>query len=147
MPGARCGAGPGWPYSPQRFPTRATEAFLVLAGALRVLLGEEALTPGIGDFLTGSPAPASPNAPQAFAPTSGEEGDMLVVLAPGTEHFDHYRLLASGAPGVKPLSRTPVTAPSGTADTTSATTSSTAWSGRNRPPGADPARAGIRPIV
>ncbi|NYI07734.1 cupin domain-containing protein [Allostreptomyces psammosilenae] len=78
----------GSPGAPAHFHTRATEMFFVLGGRMRILVNEEVLSLGPGDFLT-----VPPTVPHAFAPAPGEEGDMLVVFTPGLRRFDYYRLL------------------------------------------------------
>ncbi|MFF8382540.1 cupin domain-containing protein [Streptomyces kanasensis] len=78
----------GSPGAPAHFHTRATEMFLVLDGAMRVLVDDEVLTLRKGDFLT-----VPPTVPHAFAPAPGSEAEMLVVFTPGMDRFDYYRLL------------------------------------------------------
>ncbi|MFE3073100.1 cupin domain-containing protein [Streptomyces sp. NPDC059247] len=78
----------GSPGAPAHFHTKATEMFFVLSGRMRILLHDQVVTLGTGDFLT-----VPPNVPHAFAPAPGEEGDMLVAFTPGMERFDYYRLL------------------------------------------------------
>ncbi|MFD7548507.1 cupin domain-containing protein [Streptomyces sp. NPDC059578] len=78
----------GSPGAPAHFHTKATEMFLVLSGAMRILLDDQVLTLRTGDFLT-----VPPTVPHAFAPAPGEEADMLVVFTPGMDRFDYYRLL------------------------------------------------------
>ncbi|MFF8830890.1 cupin domain-containing protein [Streptomyces sp. NPDC015131] len=78
----------GSPGAPAHFHTGATEMFHVLDGALRVLVGDEILTLGRGDFLT-----VPPGVPHAFAPAPGGGAEVLVVFTPGLDRFDYYRLL------------------------------------------------------
>ncbi|MFC4909682.1 cupin domain-containing protein [Actinomadura gamaensis] len=78
----------GSPGAPAHFHTRATEMFLVLDGTMRILLDDEVLTLGKGDFLT-----VPPTVPHAFAPAPGSEAEMLVVFTPGLQRFGYYRLL------------------------------------------------------
>ncbi|MFB4312068.1 cupin domain-containing protein [Actinomadura sp. GTD37] len=78
----------GSPGAPAHFHTRATEMFLVLDGAMRILVDDEVLHLGKGDFLT-----VPPTVPHAFAPEPGGEAEMLVVFTPGLHRFDYYRLL------------------------------------------------------
>src|ERR1700754_3177771 len=53
----------GSPGAPAHFHTKATEMFFVLDGTMRILVDEEVLTLGKGDFLT---VPST--VPHAFAP-------------------------------------------------------------------------------
>lgn len=78
----------GSPGAPAHFHTRATEMFYVLDGSMRVLLDDQVLTLGRGDFLT-----VPPTVPHAFAPSPDSEAEMLVVFTPGMDRFDYYRLL------------------------------------------------------
>ncbi|MFI0405538.1 cupin domain-containing protein [Actinomadura sp. 3N508] len=78
----------GSPGAPTHFHTKATEMFFVLDGTMRILVDEEILILGRGDFLT-----VPPTVPHAFAPAPGSEAEMLVVFTPGLERFDYYRLL------------------------------------------------------
>ncbi|SDK54642.1 Cupin domain-containing protein [Glycomyces sambucus] len=78
----------GSPGAPAHFHTKATEMFLVLDGEMRILVGEEIVRLGKGDFLT-----VPPTVPHAFAPAPGTEAEMLVVFTPGLHRFDYYRLL------------------------------------------------------
>lgn len=74
--------------APPHFHKRSSELFFVVSGQLQVLLGEELVTLGQGDFLL-----VPPNLPHAFAPPAGEEADVLFVFAPGVPRDDYYRLL------------------------------------------------------
>ncbi|MFE9846445.1 cupin domain-containing protein [Streptomyces goshikiensis] len=78
----------GSPGAPAHFHTRATEMFYVLGGSMRILLDDQVLTLGQGDFLT-----VPPTVPHAFAPAPDSEAEMLVVFTPGMDRFDYYRLL------------------------------------------------------
>ncbi|MEU1408232.1 cupin domain-containing protein [Streptomyces sp. NPDC005728] len=78
----------GSPGAPAHFHTRATEMFYVLNGSMRILLDDQVLTLGQGDFLT-----VPPTVPHAFAPAPDSEAEMLVVFTPGMDRFDYYRLL------------------------------------------------------
>ncbi|MFA1550874.1 cupin domain-containing protein [Actinomadura chokoriensis] len=78
----------GSPGAPAHFHTRATEMFLVLDGAMSILVDDEVLHLDKGDFLT-----VPPTVPHAFAPAPGCEAEMLVVFSPGLQRFDYYRLL------------------------------------------------------
>ncbi|MGG8408307.1 cupin domain-containing protein [Streptomyces sp. 12297] len=74
--------------APAHFHTRATEFFFVTSGRLEVLLGEEILTLGKGDFLA-----VPPGTPHAFAPAPGTGAEVFVGFTPGMDRFDYYRLL------------------------------------------------------
>ncbi|THV29504.1 cupin domain-containing protein [Glycomyces paridis] len=78
----------GSPGAPAHFHTKAAETFFVLEGDMRILVGEEIVALGKGDFLT-----VPPTVPHAFAPAPGAEAEMLVLFTPGLHRFDYYRLL------------------------------------------------------
>ncbi|GGQ20190.1 cupin domain-containing protein [Streptomyces mutabilis] len=78
----------GSPGAPAHFHTKATEMFFVLDGTMRILVNDEILILGKGDFLT-----VPPTVPHAFAPVPGSEAELLVVFTPGLHRFDYYRLL------------------------------------------------------
>lgn len=78
----------GSPGAPAHFHTKATEMFFVLEGTMRILVEDEVVMLGKGDFLT-----VPPTVPHAFAPAAGTEAEMLVVFTPGLHRFDYYRLL------------------------------------------------------
>ncbi|MGW1839168.1 cupin domain-containing protein [Streptomyces sp. NPDC002067] len=68
--------------------TGAAELFFVLGGRLQALTGERVVTADEGDFLL-----VPPRMPHAFAAEPGTEADVLIVLTPGIERFDYFRLL------------------------------------------------------
>jgi quercetin dioxygenase-like cupin family protein len=74
--------------APPHFHTRASELFVVLAGRLQVLLGEEVHVLEKGDVLL-----VPPHVPHAFGAAPGAEADVLFVFTPGMDRFDYYRLL------------------------------------------------------
>jgi quercetin dioxygenase-like cupin family protein len=74
--------------APPHFHTKASELFFVLDGALDVLLDEDVITLGQGDFLL-----VPPNTPHAFGAAEGQDADVLFVFTPGMGRFDYYRLL------------------------------------------------------
>ncbi|WP_329500220.1 cupin domain-containing protein [Kitasatospora herbaricolor] len=78
----------GSPGAPAHFHTKATELFLVLDGTMRILVEDEVLTLGKGDFLS-----VPPTVPHAFAPAPDSTAELLVVFTPGLHRFDYYRLL------------------------------------------------------
>jgi mannose-6-phosphate isomerase-like protein (cupin superfamily) len=80
--------------TPAHFHTRATEFFLVLDGALQVLVDDELHTLEKGDFLA-----VPPRVPHAFGPADGADADVLVTFTPGMDRFDYYRLLDRVARG------------------------------------------------
>ncbi|HEY7488646.1 MAG TPA: cupin domain-containing protein [Streptosporangiaceae bacterium] len=67
----------------------ATELFYVLAGRLQVLAGKDVVTAGEGDLLA-----VPPNMAHAFGAAPGAPADVLIVITPGVERFDYFRLLA-----------------------------------------------------
>ncbi|MER7506328.1 cupin domain-containing protein [Nonomuraea pusilla] len=68
--------------------TTASELFYVLGGRLRVLSGEDVLTLEEGDM-----AVVPPHVAHAFAAAPGHGADLLIVITPGVERFDYFRLL------------------------------------------------------
>ncbi|GAA3189438.1 MULTISPECIES: cupin domain-containing protein [Streptomyces] len=68
--------------------TGAAELFFVLGGRLQALTGEDVVTADEGDFLL-----VPPRMPHAFAAEPGTEADVLIVITPGVERFDYFRLL------------------------------------------------------
>ncbi|MFG6191867.1 cupin domain-containing protein [Nonomuraea sp. JJY05] len=69
--------------------TSSSELFYVLGGAAQVLAGDEVLTLEEGDM-----AVVPPNVAHAFAAAPGSEADLLIVITPGVERFEYFRLLA-----------------------------------------------------
>ena len=74
--------------APPHTHTLASELFLVLDGALRVLLDEDITVLRAGDLLV-----VPPNVAHAFEAAPGQDADVLFVLAPARERFAYYRLL------------------------------------------------------
>ncbi|MGH4035653.1 cupin domain-containing protein [Actinomycetota bacterium Odt1-20B] len=68
--------------------TTASELFFVLDGRLQALAGDDVVTADKGDFLV---VPAG--MPHAFAAEPGSDADVLIVITPGVERFEYFRLL------------------------------------------------------
>lgn len=68
--------------------TSATELFYVLNGRARVLVGGDIATLEEGDV-----AAVPPLTPHAFAADAGSSADLLIVITPGIERFEYFRLL------------------------------------------------------
>lgn len=68
--------------------TTATELFYVLSGRARVLVGGDITTLEEGDV-----AAVPPRTPHAFAASAGSSADLLIVITPGIERFEYFRLL------------------------------------------------------
>jgi quercetin dioxygenase-like cupin family protein len=66
----------------------ASELFLVLDGALRVLLDHEVTVLRAGDLLV-----VPPDVAHAFEAAPGHHAEVLFVLAPARERAEYYRLL------------------------------------------------------
>jgi hypothetical protein len=62
--------------------------FFVLSGSLQVLTGDDIVTAGEGDFLV-----VPPKMPHAFGASLGSDADVLIVITPGVERFEYFRLL------------------------------------------------------
>lgn len=69
--------------------TTASEMFYVLDGTAQVLAGDEVITLEQGDV-----AVVPPHVAHAFAAAPGAEADLLIVITPGVERFEYFRLLA-----------------------------------------------------
>ncbi|MEV4074357.1 cupin domain-containing protein [Nonomuraea fuscirosea] len=69
--------------------TTASELFYVLDGRAQVLAGEKVVTLEQGDV-----AVVPPDVAHAFAAAPGSEADLLIVITPGVERFEYFRLLA-----------------------------------------------------
>lgn len=70
------------------------ELFYVLDGELQVLTGERVITASAGDVVIVPPQQA-----HAFGSASRAGADLLIVIAPGIERFDYFRLLERVAKG------------------------------------------------
>ncbi|HEX5116879.1 MAG TPA: cupin domain-containing protein [Pseudonocardiaceae bacterium] len=68
--------------------TGSAELFFILDGSLQVLAGDHVTTAETGDFLV-----VPPLMPHAFGATPGSGADLLIVITPGIERFDYFRLL------------------------------------------------------
>ncbi|WP_049575050.1 cupin domain-containing protein [Nonomuraea sp. SBT364] len=66
----------------------STELFYLLEGKARVLSGTEIVTLEAGDV-----AAVPPMTPHAFAAAPGHTADLLIVVAPGIQRFEYFRLL------------------------------------------------------
>jgi quercetin dioxygenase-like cupin family protein len=84
----RSGFRAGAVGAPPHTHTRASELFLVLDGALRVLVGQDIRVLRAGDLLV-----VPPHVPHAFEAAPGHDAEVLFVLAPARERFAYYRLL------------------------------------------------------
>jgi mannose-6-phosphate isomerase-like protein (cupin superfamily) len=68
--------------------TGSAELFFILDGSLQVLAGDHVTTAETGDFLV-----VPPRMPHAFGAAPGASADLLIVITPGVERFDYFRLL------------------------------------------------------
>jgi mannose-6-phosphate isomerase-like protein (cupin superfamily) len=66
----------------------AAELFFVVDGALEVLLGDRVVTARAGDTLV-----IPPDTVHAFGAAPGSTADALIVIAPGVERSEYFRLL------------------------------------------------------
>ena len=66
-----------------------SELFYVLGGALQVLTDDKVHVAHEGDLLV-----VPPGATHAFGAAEGERADVLIVITPGIERFEYFRLLA-----------------------------------------------------
>lgn len=101
--------------------TGSSELFYVVSGAAEMLTGERVVTVAEGDL-----AVVPPGTVHAFAAAPATDADLLIILAPGVERFEYFRLLrriAAGRPRWRASSR---------CRTAMTTTSTTARSGGRR---------------
>ena len=68
--------------------SKSAEFFYVLDGELQLLTGSQVITAGKGDLVA-----VPPNMAHAFATTPDHRADFLIVLAPGLERFEYFRLV------------------------------------------------------
>ncbi|MEU5883886.1 cupin domain-containing protein [Spirillospora sp. NPDC047279] len=66
----------------------SAELFFVLDGRLQVLAGEEVVEAEAGATLV-----VPPHTVHAFAAAPGSGADLLIMITPGVERFDYFRLL------------------------------------------------------
>ncbi|WP_332461445.1 cupin domain-containing protein [Amycolatopsis aidingensis] len=78
----------GEPGTKPHYHERSAEAFYVLDGALRMLVGAELVTVDRGGYVV---VPAGMR--HAFAAAPGTSADVLITLVPGVERFGYFRLL------------------------------------------------------
>lgn len=80
--------GPGANGAVPHHHGNSAELFFILGGSLQVLAGADVVTANEGDFLV-----VPPRMPHAFAAAPGESADVLIVITPGVERFEYFRLL------------------------------------------------------
>jgi mannose-6-phosphate isomerase-like protein (cupin superfamily) len=78
--------------------TGSSELFYVISGAAEMLTGERVVTAAEGDL-----AVVPPGTVHAFAAAPGSDADLLIILTPGVERFEYFRLLQRIAAGEAPL--------------------------------------------
>jgi mannose-6-phosphate isomerase-like protein (cupin superfamily) len=91
--GGRLGANrlslePGAAGARPHFHERSAEAFFVVSGSLRMLIGTELVTVEAGGY-----AVVPPGVHHAFAASAASVADVLVTIAPGVERFAYFRKL------------------------------------------------------
>ncbi|WP_377268202.1 cupin domain-containing protein [Peterkaempfera sp. SMS 1(5)a] len=67
----------------------SSELFFVIDGSVQILSGNEVVTAHQGDL-----AVVPPRMDHAFAAPPGSTCDLLIVITPGVERFEYFRLLA-----------------------------------------------------
>lgn len=72
----------------------SSELFFILDGTAQLLAGADVLTLEAGDLAVVPPAMA-----HAFAAPPAANADLLIVITPGVERFEYFRLLARFAQG------------------------------------------------
>jgi mannose-6-phosphate isomerase-like protein (cupin superfamily) len=78
----------------------SAELFYVLDGQADVLAGDHVLQAARGDLVV-----VPHHMPHAFAASVGRPADLLIVLAPGIDRFDYFRLLEQVVGGSVPGDR------------------------------------------
>jgi quercetin dioxygenase-like cupin family protein len=68
--------------------SRSSEMFYVLDGAVDLLLGERVITATFGDLVV-----VPPGSSHAFAASTGQDAELLVVITPGIDRFDFFRAM------------------------------------------------------
>lgn len=76
--------------------TGRAELFFVIDGQVQVLVGDTVLTGGPGDLVV-----VPHHLPHAFGAAPGHTADLLIVIAPGVDRFDYFRLLERVAYGTE----------------------------------------------
>lgn len=71
------------------FHTRSSELFYLLEGELQVMAGDQITSLAAGDSLV-----VPRLMPHAFGATADSAARVLIVLTPGVERFEYFRLLA-----------------------------------------------------
>lgn len=72
----------------------SSELFFVVEGSAQILAGSDVTTLRDGDL-----AVVPPGTPHAFAAPPGSSADLLIVITPGVERFEYFRLTAQLALG------------------------------------------------
>jgi mannose-6-phosphate isomerase-like protein (cupin superfamily) len=72
----------------------SSEMFFILDGTAQLLVGADVLTLHTGDLAVVPPAMA-----HAFAAPPATNADLLIVITPGVERFEYFRLTARVAQG------------------------------------------------
>ena len=88
MSATRVQLGPGRGGATPHRHRSAAELFFILDGALQVLVGDEIVTARPGDTLV-----VPPDTVHAFGAAPGSTADALIVIAPGVERTEYFRLL------------------------------------------------------
>ncbi|WP_194893503.1 cupin domain-containing protein [Catenulispora pinisilvae] len=77
--------------------TASSELFYILDGRLDVLVGTEVHTADPGDLLV-----VPPHLDHAFAAHPGSPAEALIVITPGIQRFDYFRLVQRTRAGQEP---------------------------------------------
>jgi mannose-6-phosphate isomerase-like protein (cupin superfamily) len=110
---------------------RSAELFFVLGGRAQMLAGDAVVLAGRGDLVV-----VPHGLSHAFGAVAGSGADLLVVLVPGIDRFDYFRLLERGALGEATSEQ--LTAAQERFDTWFL--ESTAWTRARARPGTEPPR-------
>jgi mannose-6-phosphate isomerase-like protein (cupin superfamily) len=79
--------GPGADGASPHLHKGSSELFFVVEGSAQILAGSDVTTLRDGDL-----AVVPPGTPHAFAAPPGSSADLLIVITPGVERFEYFRL-------------------------------------------------------
>lgn len=74
--------------APPHYHSGSSELFLVIDGSLQMLNGDRMVEAGAGDLVV-----VPPGMHHAFGAAAGAGLDVLIVITPGVERFEYFRLL------------------------------------------------------
>lgn len=79
---------------------KSSELHYVLSGSLDMLVGSDIVTVAGGDLVV-----VPPQVPHAFAASANSAAELLLVVMPGSDRFDYYRMLGRISAGQEHAAR------------------------------------------